>query len=418
MNIRKIAAAFWGYAAALLLIIIGFAILQIKISYYSADASVYELINKNEAAADFSIDISISKEWLDEELHPQMPKGAQYDGVITNHTREALRDWRLEIELPQDSALDSFWNGDYKIENNKIIITPLDYNEQIQPNDSITFGYVLYSDHLLDFQTASLSGYQVINHRSAPVFWWLVAAFFVWLVALIIQIITYLRTRKFLRRHVKDSAIISQSMNTFAGFIDAKDPYTQGHSTRVAIYSGEIARRMKLSPEEINTLYYIALMHGCGKIGIPDAILNKPDVLTVQERKMIQSHTQLGGNVLKNFTAIPGIRDGALYHHERFDGQGYPSGLKGPEIPLYARIICIADSYDAMSSRRCYRKPFGRDRTIEELTVNAGKQFDPDLVKYMIDMINDGFVNLVHMEIQKDFWDSEPSEGTVAASSG
>lgn len=207
-------------------------------------------------------------------------------------------------------------------------------------------------------------------------------------------------------------------MNTFAGFIDAKDSYTQGHSKRVAIYSGEIARRMKLSPEEINTLYYIALMHDCGKIGIPDAILNKPDALTVAERNMIQSHTLLGGNVLKNFTAIPGIRDGALYHHERFDGQGYPSGLKGLQIPLYARIICIADSYDAMSSRRCYRKPFCKDRAIEELTANSGKQFDPDLVKYMIDMINDKFVNLVHMEIQTDFWDLEPTESTVAASSG
>lgn len=406
MRIKKNILLFVGYAAAFLLILIGFAILQIKTFYFTENASVYRLINKESTTSNFSMNISISKEWIDETLHPEIPNGAQYDGVITNYTQQALRDWKIEIDLPQDSVLDSFWNGNYTIENEKIIITPLDYNEQISPNDSITFGYVLYSKNFLDFETGTLSGYQVIKQISSPVFWGLVTAFLVWLIALIIQIITYLRTRKFLRRHAKDSEIISQSMNTFAGFIDVKDSYTQGHSTRVAIYSGEIARRMKLDPEEIKTLYYIALMHDCGKIGIPDAILNKPDALTVAERDMIQSHTQLGGNVLKSFTAISGIRDGALYHHERFDGQGYPSKLKGLQIPLYARIICIADSYDAMSSRRCYRKPFYKDRTIEELTVNSGKQFDPDLVKYMIDMINDGFVDLVHMEIQKDIWDS------------
>ncbi len=418
MRIKKTIALYGGYATAFLLILIGFAILQIKTFYHSENTSIYRLNNTEATAPDFSMDISISKEWIDETLHPEMPNGAQYDGVITNYTQEALRDWKLEIDLPQDSYIDSFWNGDYALENDKIIITPLDYNEQIPSNESISFGYVLYSKNFLDFQSGSLSGYQVIRQFSSPVFWGLVIAFLVWLIALIIQIITHLRTRKFLRRHAKDSKIISQSMNTFAGFIDAKDSYTQGHSKRVAIYSGEIARRMKLSPEEINTLYYIALMHDCGKIGIPDAILNKPDALTVAERNMIQSHTLLGGNVLKNFTAIPGIRDGALYHHERFDGQGYPSGLKGLQIPLYARIICIADSYDAMSSRRCYRKPFCKDRAIEELTANSGKQFDPDLVKYMIDMINDKFVNLVHMEIQTDFWDLEPTESTVAASSG
>lgn len=417
MDIKKITAAFRGYAIALLLIIIGFAIFLLYVSYNSSDISVYKLINKSpkSASTDFSIDISVNKEWIDDELHPQMSIGAQYAAIITNHSQKTLRDWQLEIELPQGFVLDSFWNGNYKIEDNKIIITPLDNNKQIQPNDSISFGYVLYSNKLLKFQTASLSGSQIINHTS-PIFWIFIAAFFVWLVIFMIHVFTYMSSRKFLRRQVRDSAIILQSMNTFASFIDAKDPYTQGHSTRVAIYAGEIARRMKLSPEEINTLYYIALMHDCGKIGIPDAILNKPDILTEQERKMIQSHTKVGGNILKNFTAIPGIRDGALYHHERFDGKGYPTGLKGLEIPLYARIICIADSYDAMSSRRCYRKPFDKERTIKELLDNAGKQFDPDLVRYMIDMIQDGFVNLVHTGTHKDLGGAGLTESSIVAS--
>lgn len=107
---------------------------------------------------------------------------------------------------------------------------------------------------------------------------------------------------------------------------------------------------------------------------------------------MVKSHTQLGSKVLENFTAIDGIRDGALYHHEGYDGTGYPEGLKGEDIPLYARIICVADSYDAMNSNRCYRGHLEQDSILEELNANAGTQFDPTIVKHMIAMISDGFV--------------------------
>ena len=182
-------------------------------------------------------------------------------------------------------------------------------------------------------------------------------------------------------------------MNTFAGLIDSQDPYTSGHSTRVAIYSSEISRRMGMSEDEVQTMYYIALMHDCGKIGIPDYILTKPGKLTDGERKIIQSHTVVGGSVLEHFTAIPEIRLGALYHHERYDGNGYPEGLKRDAIPLCARIICVADSYDAMSSKRCYRASLPKEAILKELRDNAGEQFDPKIVQYMIDMIQDGFTD-------------------------
>ena len=152
---------------------------------------------------------------------------------------------------------------------------------------------------------------------------------------------------------------------------------------------------MHMDEETQTNLYYVALMHDCGKIGVDDAILRKPGKLTKEEFDQIKAHTTIGYEILKNFTAIPDIRDGAHYHHERYDGNGYPEGLKGNEIPLFARIICIADSYDAMSSKRCYRDPFPADITIEELRSNAGRQFDPDIVQYMIDMINDGFTGSV-----------------------
>lgn len=369
-------------------------------NHYSTKQSSFEITNNMSGVLNnpFSVDVVISKQWIDNEFHPEVPKGAQYDGTISNHTLEPINHWELEMDMPEEAVIDSSWNGNYSIADGKMVVTPLDYNEQIEPGGSITFGFVLYSEELIDFSGSTLEGHQVTDIYQSPVFIGLLALAGIWLVALIASITVYIRTAKYIKRQKHDAQIIMQSMNTFANMIDAKDTYTQGHSTRVAIYAKEIARRMKFSEEEIDKLYYIALMHDCGKIGIPDAVLKKPEKLTGTEWQMIQSHTTLGSNVLENFTTIQGIRDGALYHHERYDGAGYPAGLKGVDIPLYARIICIADSYDAMSSNRCYRGRMEQRTILSELENNAGSQFDPSIVKYMIAMIKDGFVDHVQSE--------------------
>ena len=135
-------------------------------------------------------------------------------------------------------------------------------------------------------------------------------------------------------------------------------------------------------------------MHDCGKIGIPDEILTKPAKLTEEEFKIMQGHTTYGGKVLKDFNAIDGIVEGALYHHERYDGGGYPEGLKGDKIPLYARIICVADALDAMNSDRCYRPHLPPDVIKQELKGNAGTQFDPDIVECALELIEDGKILL------------------------
>ena len=184
--------------------------------------------------------------------------------------------------------------------------------------------------------------------------------------------------------------IVNQSLETFAHAIDAKDQNTNGHSERVAIYSAEIARRMGMSDEEQEQIYYMGMLHDIGKIGIPDAILKKPGKLTEEEMQIIRSHPTIGGEILQDFTAIQGISDGARYHHERYDGNGYNEGLKGEEIPLAARIICVADSYDTMSSKRVYKELHEEDYILSELDECDGKQFDPAIVPFMIDMIKDG----------------------------
>lgn len=223
-------------------------------------------------------------------------------------------------------------------------------------------------------------------------FWVLAAVLGLVLVSFIIWLGIRLKTLRLKRRQAEYRNIINQALNTFANTIDAKDKYTNGHSQRVAVYSRELARKLKMSKEEQERIYYIALMHDIGKIGIADEILNKPGKLTPEESKVIMSHPAIGGEILKDFTSLPGISEGARYHHERFDGKGYNEGLKGEEIPFFARIICVADSYDAMSSTRCYRKDLDEETIVAELKNNAGTQFDPDIVAVMLELIAEGRV--------------------------
>ncbi len=222
-----------------------------------------------------------------------------------------------------------------------------------------------------------------------PAFWVAVGLAGAATVALIVLLIVNTRVRRIHRRQQEYKSIVEQSLRTFAKTIDAKDPYTNGHSTRVAAYSRELAKRLGMTEDEQERIYYIALMHDIGKIGVPDYILNKPGKLTEEEMKIIQNHVKVGGDILKDFTALDGISDGARYHHERCDGKGYCMGLTKEQIPLVARIIGVADSYDAMASDRCYRKALPEDVIIDELKQCSGTQFDPDVVPHMLAMIEE-----------------------------
>jgi len=176
-----------------------------------------------------------------------------------------------------------------------------------------------------------------------------------------------------------------------ANMIEARDAYTRGHSNRVAQCSVAIGKKLGLSEKELKNIDYMALLHDIGKIGVPDNILNKPFSLTEDEYAVMKKHPTKGYDILKNFSAIPDLHYGILYHHERYDGKGYPGGLKGEEIPFQARIIAIADTYDAMTSDRAYRKALPLDVVIEEFVENRGIQFDPQLVDVFLGMIKDGF---------------------------
>lgn len=176
---------------------------------------------------------------------------------------------------------------------------------------------------------------------------------------------------------------------SLADAIDAKDTYTNGHSGRVAHYSREIARRYGYDEKKLDDIYIMGLLHDVGKIGVPDEVINKRGKLSTDEREDIKKHPSIGGRILGNIEEMPDLSSGAKWHHERYDGGGYPEGLEGEDIPEAARIIAVADAYDAMSSNRSYRSALPQDKIKEELQRCKGTQFDPTFADIMIAMIDE-----------------------------
>lgn len=197
------------------------------------------------------------------------------------------------------------------------------------------------------------------------------------------------KTQEVMEQHEKLERISMQIVKSLSGAIDAKDTYTNGHSTRVAEYSREIARRAGFSKEVQDNIYMMGLLHDVGKIGIPDAIINKPARLTDEEYAIIQNHPVTGGEILGNITEFPKLKTGARWHHERYDGKGYPDGISGENIPIEARIIAIADAYDAMSSKRSYRNMLPQEQVRAEMEKGKGTQFDPVFAEIMLSMIDE-----------------------------
>lgn len=194
---------------------------------------------------------------------------------------------------------------------------------------------------------------------------------------------------------------------TIASMIEAKDSYTKGHSMRVAEYSAILATALGWKEENVQNLRYIALLHDIGKVGIPDRVLNKPGKLTETEFNIIKSHTTIGGDILKDIETISHVDSGAKYHHERFDGTGYPSGMAGLRIPIVARIISIADAYDAMNSKRVYRDALSPEIIRSELVNGRGTQFDPELLDVFLQLFEEG-------KLDVDFTELEHKEKTVS----
>jgi putative nucleotidyltransferase with HDIG domain len=170
------------------------------------------------------------------------------------------------------------------------------------------------------------------------------------------------------------------TVKSLAEAIDAKSPYTRGHSERVSEYSLMIAKELNLSKEEQETVQIAGLLHDIGKIGIDEEILNKPGKLTEEEYFLIKKHPEIGAEIIQPVSYLQKITPAVKHHQERYDGGGYPDGLRGEEIPFIARILAVADTFDAMTSTRPYREKLNYEDAISEIEKNRGTQFDPEVV--------------------------------------
>ncbi|MEC1525644.1 HD-GYP domain-containing protein [Neobacillus niacini] len=197
-------------------------------------------------------------------------------------------------------------------------------------------------------------------------------------------------TTLLIKKNIRERNNVIQLIRVLANTLDSKDPYTANHSEKVARYSLMIAEEMGLSKKQKEDIYIGGLLHDIGKIGVPESILFKQSGLTDEEFEKIKMHPVIGFKILKDipFFRENGILDMILFHHERIDGNGYPKGLKGNEIPLVARIMAVADSYDAMTSNRIYREGRTREYAISEITKNIGIRYDYDVVNAFLKTLN------------------------------
>lgn len=326
--------------------------------------------------------------------------GIQYNMLLVNRTKYPIKDWSVAIKFhSEDYSIKTSWNGNWILGNDKLTFKPSIDHMLVPEFSERSFGLVMYAPSVFEMNEISLSYHEDRGVLTYPIFViFLVAAIASFVAMVALESAAY-KVKKYSEKHSAYRDLVSESLRTIANIIDTKDEYTKGHSVRVAIYSKMIAERMGLPDYEQERIYYIGLLHDIGKIGVPVSILTKPGRLSDEEFEIIKRHPAMGATIMKDFSSIPGVQNGIKYHHERFDGKGYNEKIAGYDIPLEGRIICVADSYDAMSSKRCYRKALAYDFILDELKRNSGTQFDPDIVKHMVSIVEEGYAPISDAEM-------------------
>lgn len=302
------------------------------------------------------------------------------DQLIIAHSDPKLRG----ADFSNDAEMNSMFEKIFSIENNE----SFKFNRK-------GVDCTIFVDHVLDdwYDVVVIDNALLYKDTRTLTVQCILASIGIYLLIVLSSIMLYQRTHKYMKM-VEESTkkikhLTDASFRALARAIDAKDKYTQGHSLRVASYSKEIAKRLGKDASEQNEIYQAALLHDIGKIRIPDDIINKPGNLTNEEYDCVKLHTVSGYNILKDISEDHKPALCAKWHHERYDGRGYPFGIRGTEIPEYARIIAVADSYDAMASNRSYRQTLPQDVVRNEIAGGRGSQFDPVIADVMLEIIDD-----------------------------
>ena len=277
---------------------------------------------------------------------------------------------------------------------------------------TITYTNLPAGNYTFHLAVLDNKGNKVIAESQYPIFkerefyenWWFIL-YFILVFSITIIYLTWLFFRTQIQKTIenqkrelefakKQVEMGNETILTIAQTVDARDENTSHHSVRVAEYSVLIAKELNFTENQLDSLLRTALLHDIGKIGIPDSILNKPSRLTDEEYFVMKTHVTKGAEILRHFTLLENVAEGALYHHERYDGKGYAHGLKGEEIPLNARIIALADAFDAMTANRVYRKQLDLDFVLEEIKKCSGSQFDPNLVEIFLKLIDNKTIDV------------------------
>ncbi len=345
-------------------------------------SKTYSIYSKRGAKAfpNISLELNSSKKWT---VEGKQSCSALYECVIKNNSSFPVKNWIVLLILPEESFISGEpWNGKFTMFNEKLFVSPGEYNLKFMPKSDNSFGFVLNSRQLVENAHYKIEFQMDFNPLYIPAFKFLVLfTFFVFIAALSVRLYMF-RIERF-------GIIQKQCFETIANIIDSFDETTYQHSKKVGFYAQKIAERLKLSQKDIQHIFYCGLVHDIGKISVMKELLTKTSEFTNEERELMKKHTVAGAKSLETFTSIPHLKEVALYHHERFDGNGYPYGLKEMQIPLFVRIISVADSFDVMASKRPYKDIFSLEKIKEELKNCSGTQFDPKIVSVMIQLIEE-----------------------------
>lgn len=366
--------------------------------YLSTSAGVYSLNLKNHNAAQRSFRLQVSAVGMDGTvLTPE--RGSD---IVAGRDVMRLDLTPLVLNYTLEDPYVSYQLVGYEPERTVVRWSELgDVSYTGLPAGTYTFNLAVLDQNREPLEQRS---YTLVKEREFRDNWWfhlyvlavggLMVAWITWFIARTqIQ-----RTLNFQRKELEFARQQVQMGNetilAIAKTVDAKDVSTHQHSQRVSEYAVMIGRELGFSEKDCENLRKAALLHDIGKIGIPDRILNKPGKLTDEEYAVMKSHVTHGAEILKDFTMVEHVVEGALYHHERYDGKGYVSGLKGEEIPIYGRIIGVADTFDAMTQNRVYRQGLDVDFVLGELERCKGTQFDPRIADIMIRLVREGKIAL------------------------
>ncbi len=415
-------------------ILIAFSVHCINVSRYNGKNRVLE--NAVEIENEISLAIGKGSSWEkhDDLLGADTYNGIIYEATVTNISDNSLEQWGAKFVIGKDCYINQAWCGaveihqfrngletshkfsdlrsaagelensklDYVLDSTGVWLIKLNAGDYIiyYPDSEIggeyplesqkctTVGFIFYTTadelDLGDYTVNYKLKEDYLDGATATIY---LGLFIFWGVCLFCYVGVSVIIVRYEKRLAAKEKVVRESLEVFSNFVDAKDPYTHGHSDRVAEYSAKIAEKLGMSKEECKNVYWTAVLHDIGKCCVPDDILNKPSRLTDEEFEKIKQHTVKGAEMVKNFSSIPNISEGALYHHEHYDGKGYPTGKKGEEIPLVGRIICVADSFDAMNSNRVYRPKLDKETIISELVNGKGVQFDPAIVDAFLSVL-------------------------------